>query len=42
LQDLAPDDPRVVELREALKAWMRFGGPVPATAVSREDYVAPP
>jgi DNA-binding FrmR family transcriptional regulator len=42
LQDLAPDDPRLLELREALKAWMRFGGPVPATAVSREDYIAPP
>lgn len=42
LQDLPQGDPRVQELREALKAWMRFGGPVPATAVSREDYVAPP
>lgn len=42
LQDLPLGDPRIVELREALKAWMRFGGPVPATAVSREDYLAPP
>ncbi|HXF51580.1 MAG TPA: metal-sensitive transcriptional regulator [Dehalococcoidia bacterium] len=42
LPDLAPGDPRLLELREALKAWMRFGGPVPATAVSREDYIAPP
>lgn len=42
LPDLAPGDPRLLELREALKAWMRFGGPVPATAVSREDYITPP
>lgn len=42
LPDLAPRDPRLLELREALKAWMRFGGPVPATAVSREDYITPP
>ncbi len=39
LPDFPADDPRVVELREALKAWMRFGGPAPATAITREDYM---